>query len=684
MTIRIPIRNLILYQKYKQGSLQNPVFFKLFFYLLMTVFLFSCSDGGLKKSSGVENKYYSEILDSIKANKFSENLKKQVLSELYNDSLENVLFSQLAYSYYKQEDSAQFRFWNSKNMKLSQVIGDTAAIAEANWDLANFFYQHRLLDSSYLHYNRAHKYYELDENKFMAGRMLLNLATIQSDIRDYAGSEVNTVRAIKKFKPLRKDKQLYMSYNNLGIIYNELGDYEMSINYHSEALEYSEALNDPLKTAASYNNLGVALKNKKLYNLADNNLNKALETDSLYYKDPELYAMLLDNLAHTRLLKGDTSGVKAQLYKALNIRDSLSFISGVTVNKLHIAEFLLQQDDTLGAIQHSKDAKTLASSGNNFRDELQANLFLSAIDKKNSSKYYLDYIRLNDSLIRVERAVRNKFERIRFETDEYIARNSELSTQRNWIIAGSTGTVLLFSLLLVIRNQKAKNKKLQFEQKQNKANEEIYNLLLEQEKKREEGSRNEKMRISRELHDGVLGRLFGVRFVLGSHYEQSGESRDIKEKYLGELKSIEEEIRRISHDLQHNHGIKEVGFLQLIRNLLQDNENILLVKGELITDENIEWQKIPYKIKMNLYRIIQEALLNSAKHGKATKFTVNFQSKARNILLRISDNGCGFDLTKTTEGIGLSNMKDRVLDCKGNIDINSTESGTEIEIIIPV
>lgn len=674
---------------YLMDPVQDPFSLKSVFTrfstLLMLLCFCSCSkinSSDVKSIAGYD--YYSRISETIKNGKFSEVHRNELLNFPENDSLKNDLFSEIAYLYYKKGDSSLFRYWSRNNMMLSLKEMDTSAIAEANWDLGNFYYQYSILDSAYYHYNRAYNFYELVQNKFMAGRMLLNLAIIQSDIRDYSGSEVNTVRSIEKFKPLRKNKQLYMAYNNLGIIYNEIQEFETSIKYHSEALEYSTVLKDSLKKAASLNNIGVALKNAGLNDLAVTHFKRALETDSLYYKDIELYAMLLDNFAHSKLLMGDSSMVESQFLKSLGIRDSLSFFSGVTISKLHLGEFHLQKGDTIGAIKWATEAKVLSGSINNFRDELQANLLLSKIDKQNSSQYFLDYINLNDSLLRKERAVRNKFERIRFETDEYIAENKDLNRQRDWMVAGSTGVLFMFSLLFVIRFQQSKNKKLQFKQKQQKANEEIYNLLLEQEKKIEEGGLKEKIRISRELHDGVLGKLFGVRFVLSNLNDKSDALSIIeKEKYLGELRAIEAEIRNISHDLQRNKLPEEIGFLKLIQNLLEEKKKVLKAEAILDSDNSIKWEKISNKSKMNLYRIIQESIQNTIKYAQASIFKIEFKDFNSSILLKITDNGGGFDVNKTPFGIGLKNIRERVREMEGKFEISSDKAGTVIKIIIP-
>ena len=97
-------------------------------------------------------------------------------------------------------------------------------------------------DSAYFSYYKAQKIYELIKNNFYSGRLLLNMAIIQTDLKDYTGSEITTFKAIALLKPLNKYDQLYRCYNNLGIIFNELEDFDQALIYHDEALNLKKII----------------------------------------------------------------------------------------------------------------------------------------------------------------------------------------------------------------------------------------------------------------------------------------------------------------------------------------------------------------------------------------------------------------------------------------------------------
>ncbi|NIV11487.1 MAG: hypothetical protein GWN62_09450, partial [Aliifodinibius sp.] len=78
-----------------------------------------------------------------------------------------------------------------------------------------------------------------------------------------------------------------------------------------------------------------------------------------------------------------------------------------------------------------------------------------------------------------------------------------------------------------------------------------------------------------------------------------------------------------------------------------------------------------------------EALNNALKHASATSVTVKLHSSDSHIHMEVSDNGCGFDplLLEESSGMGLKNIKERVEQLNGKLDITSTrDAGTKIKV----
>jgi signal transduction histidine kinase len=359
---------------------------------------------------------------------------------------------------------------------------------------------------------------------------------------------------------------------------------------------------------------------------------------------------------------------------------------GIATNKLHLSEYYAFKKDTIKAIQYAKETRQLASSTNNFKELLPSLLLLSKLDKENHSKYTTRYIQLNDSLHKEERAIRNKFARIKFETNEIITKNERLNKQKKLILFISGLVFLLVILIYIVARQRVKNKNLKFEQEQQKANEEIYNLMISQQNKLDEGSRKEKKRISEELHDGVLGKLFGTRLILGNLNDSSDKESILKrEKHINDLQDIEEEVRNVSHELNSQALISNTSYTQMIDNLLESQSGIINFIYKTKYDKHIIWKEINGDLKMNLYRIIQEAIQNINKYSKAKHVSIEFKIDKSDLSLLIKDDGVGFNTDAKIKGIGLKNMKSRADKLNGKLSINSrNDKGTLIVIIVPL
>ncbi|PJA06243.1 MAG: hypothetical protein COX71_02940 [Flavobacteriales bacterium CG_4_10_14_0_2_um_filter_35_18] len=347
-----------------------------------------------------------------------------------------------------------------------------------------------------------------------------------------------------------------------------------------------------------------------------------------------------------------------------------------------MAEFYFAYKDTARAVAYTKEALNLATQVNNNGNKLNALKLLSSIDPLKASSYLKTYVNLKDSLLISERALHNKFTRIQFETDTYIKKTDVLTNQRVWIILTSTLLLLILSVLYLAKRQQARKKELAFEQQQQKTNEQIYGLIIEKQTKLAEGQQKERQRIAEELHDGVLGKLFGTRMSLG-FLNLTGDAPSLEKFNNGvdEIQKIEKEIRAISHALKNELLTSQSNFLLVIKDLLASQDAIGGFKTVLNCDKLINWPSINENLKINLYRIIQESLQNINKHAKASKVIIDFKLKDKLLVLKIQDDGVGFNVNKTKSGIGLKNIRSRVEKLNGSLSISSTiNKGTTLLI----
>ncbi|CAA0242650.1 putative two-component system sensor histidine kinase [Tenacibaculum maritimum] len=604
-----------------------------------------------------------------------------------DDSIKAQKLSDIAYQLYRLNDSVRFKKINDEAFKLASKIDYTYTIADTYWNYANYYKKKENYENSYYYFDKAYQLFESIKEHKNAGRMLYAMAYIKGQYRDYTGSEVLIFRGIKKFTALKNNKRLYIAYNYLGLLQEDIKEYDKALLYYKKALGYIQKENEYYTNYyhASLNNIALTYLKKKQYIKALKLFNQILKDKELSPKNKKRIARIIDNKAYCKLKMKDTIGVLKDMLKALAIRKKIGNKTDILTSKIHLSDYYSFSKDTLKALQLAKEANILAKQIKNGRDYLASLQQLANLDRQNAKKYLDRHIQFNDSLISIERRMRNKFTRIEFETDEYIAETKRLEQQRIWIFFTSVSSLLILSLLYFLRVQKVKNEKLRLEAEQQKANEEIYILTLEQQAKLEEEKVKERNRISEELHDGILGKLFGTRFGLGFlNISGDDETLNKHQSLLNELQEIEKEIREVSHKLSDNFDNSEISFTTIIKQLLKDKSLIGNFNYQINFDDAIPWKEINEITKVNIYRITQEAIQNIIKHAKAKNVTLAFSITSQELIIKLSDDGIGFNTKKGRKGIGLKNITSRIQRIHAHLDIHSEINvGTTFSIKIP-
>jgi signal transduction histidine kinase len=578
----------------------------------------------------------------------------------------------------------------------SVLTDDVEGTAWATYLKANYYYTKTEYDSSYYYYAKSEKASFTLEYKFLLGLILNSKADILNAKKDYVNAEINSIKALKISFAEKDNLLAYKCYVSLGNSLLGLNDKSKAIIYYRKAAKEVEYLrNDPqylvLKAQAD-NYVASTYIEKKEYENAIKYANKALNFEELELINLEMYCYLKNNLAYAKFKLNKSSSEK-EFLETLKIADSIKSIPLQLFTKIHLAEYYLKNQNLLKALRYGSEARTQAHKATFFEEELKLLLLLSEIDTKNSTVYTRRYIELNDSLHNVERATRNKYTRIEFETEEITAAKDNAEEQntflenRIWMISIlSFLTVFIIGLWFINKSQKSKTRQLLLEQKQQQADEEIYQLMLNQQEKIEEGKSIEKQRVSLELHDNVMGKMAAIRMNLYPLIMTSEvENKDLFYKQLDDMQQVEKEIRGVAHDLNTNLFADEVSFIAVVKEFFEKVKNYTTINFELQVGETINWELISTTTKINLYRILQEALQNIEKYADAKNVTVTMSQIDNLVYILIEDDGKGFDTASKKEGIGLQNMKTRMDEMHGKFSIQSApEKGTKISLIIAV
>lgn len=199
----------------------------------------------------------------------------------------------------------------------------------------------------------------------------------------------------------------------------------------------------------------------------------------------------------------------------------------------------------------------------------------------------------------------------------------------------------------------------------------------------------ERQRWARELHDDTLQSLSALRIGLATA-RRSGGAEALGSAVGQAVEQLEEAIanlRTLITDLRPA-ALDELGVKAAIEALAERagrNSMEVDVSIELHDGADGESARLSEELETALYRVVQEALTNAAKHGLAKRAVIEVRQQDGRIQLLVRDDGRGFDPDKRTEGFGLMGMSERVALLGGDLDVSSAAGkGTTIAASLPV
>jgi len=258
---------------------------------------------------------------------------------------------------------------------------------------------------------------------------------------------------------------------------------------------------------------------------------------------------------------------------------------------------------------------------------------------------------------------------------------------------GSPVTVEAISVPFVYAGQRAIMNLIRDNSEQKRLEEERAEALVREQKAREEFTRQliasqeaERRRISAELHDSLGQNLLLIKNRAQLALAGIVPGTDVRAQLEGisvlATASIEE-VRQISHDL-HPYQLDHLGLTGALEAMIDNTARSSGVAFERKLDRVDE--VFSKDAAMNLYRIVQESLNNVLKHSRARRAKIQLERDVREVVLRISDDGSGFDSAQLdSHGLGLRNIAERVRMIGGTLTVNSSvEGGTLLEVTVPI
>jgi signal transduction histidine kinase len=196
----------------------------------------------------------------------------------------------------------------------------------------------------------------------------------------------------------------------------------------------------------------------------------------------------------------------------------------------------------------------------------------------------------------------------------------------------------------------------------------------------------ERKSLSRELHDEVGQMMTAMRMELGNAESFLPTSPDQAIAHMKSAAGLAEQtlrsVRSLARGLRPS-MLDELGVGPALNWLAREFTRHTSIQVHLTADDSLD--HLPESYRTCIYRVVQEALTNSARHSHATEVFLDIKRVDNILNMTIQDNGSGFDINKQVKGIGLLGMKERVKELDGELDIvSSPGEGTRLKVQVPL
>jgi len=201
----------------------------------------------------------------------------------------------------------------------------------------------------------------------------------------------------------------------------------------------------------------------------------------------------------------------------------------------------------------------------------------------------------------------------------------------------------------------------------------------------------ERRKLSRDLHDSTGQTLAALKMsvvFLQQNCKGDPSKMALADEVLKLADHALEELRTMSY-LLHPPLLDEVGFACAAEWYIEGfaKRSGVIVSLDVATDH----ERLPSKIEIALFRVLQESLTNVNRHSGAAQVSVCFRHHPETIVLEIRDNGCGIPAerlvrlreTSAETGVGLAGMRERMLELNGQLEMESDAHGTTLRAVVP-
>lgn len=525
-------------------------------------------------------------------------------------------------------------------------------------------------------------------DKVLLAQAYNNLANEYHYLGDLKSAATHYLNALVFSEGTNMPRRQQRYSNNLAAVFLQLKETTKSLHYATKSYELALANNDSVGMASSLVNLASNEVMTKKYDDAIRHLDQVLLLGQALKDDSYVMDSYI-NRADIEAEKKNYAGALQYYQRSLNVLKRYPADDYELYIHWGMAKSYFSMKKLDKALHHLNKSVALAKSLSASHELL--NLYQLGSDINEAMSHFetalsmrKSYEHLNDSLVnletqqnihRLETEYRTaQKEKALAEQQLTIAKNTAEIEKKDrlitlsFVLVSASVLVIIFSVWAFRNKQRANEKERRLLEKQNELK--LLNATIE-------GEEKERARLARELHDGVGGILSASKMHLSAL--TYGRREPTHEKLTDVISLIDvasREIRTIAHNLAPE-MVSENNLENAVANFCKRVDSPHLKINHFISSE-IPALKPDFKLLV--YRCIQELVNNIIKHAEATEALVQLTVHDNLLLLTVEDNGKGFDIHNAT-GLGLINLKKRVADANGTIDISSSEgNGTTVNL----
>ena len=507
-------------------------------------------------------------------------------------------------------------------------------------------------DSAFIYFAKAKELFLQQKDSLGVANCLVNLAIISTNLGDYFGGQELSLDALSYLNQEKTEDLTYLhsNYNNLAIASERLRDYEKAIKFYDLAIKFAT---DTPTVIIYLNNKANAYQGSKQYKDALEIYDKLLQKSK---GDKITYARILSNVAVTKWQLNRSYNALPQLREALHIRQQENDLWGLNSSYDYISDYYTRYNSD-STVYYAKKMLANAQQLNSADDQLFALQKLIKFSPKPDRDTYFDrYLKLDDSLQTARNLAKNRFALIKFDTEKHKAENLILQ-KRN---SEKTYQIIMITTIAILT--------LVFGWFWYKKRQQHLKLMADKVIK------DNQLRTSKKVHDVVANGLYRVMS------EIENEDKLDKERILDKIEEMYEKSRDISYDQVTT---KLSNFQETLSTLLKSFKSPT-VDIEINGNTKELWQRVSAKVQYEIEHVLQELMVNMAKHSQASIVTLTFEQTTNHIRIHYLDNGIGIPQNAQFKN-GLTNTGNRINNISGNITFGKqTEKGLAIHISFPI